>query len=114
MHLLGDQAAIAIQNVQLYEQAQRHAAELENRVAERTFELEVLYELSQALGQATQLSDVVRLILLYLYRAIPYDVAASLLITDLASTLVIQSQRPSHLLLKIILGKSWEPYSTDL
>jgi signal transduction histidine kinase/DNA-binding response OmpR family regulator len=91
---IAQQAAIAIQNVQLYEQAQRHATELEQRVAERTFELEVLYELSQALGQATRLSDVVRLILLYLYRAIPHDVAASLLITDSASTLVIQSQRP--------------------
>jgi signal transduction histidine kinase/ActR/RegA family two-component response regulator len=88
------QAAIAIQNVRLYEQAQRHAAELEMRVAERTFELQVLYELTQALGQATQLGDVIRLILLHLYQAIPYDVAASLLITNSTGALVIQSQRP--------------------
>jgi signal transduction histidine kinase/DNA-binding response OmpR family regulator len=91
--LFASQAAIAIQNAHLYEQAQRHAAELELRVAERTFELEVLYELTQALGQATQLNDVVRLILLYLYRAIPHDVAASLLLTDSTNMLMIQSQR---------------------
>lgn len=87
------QAAIAIENARLYAQAQRHAAELEMRVSERTFELEVLYQLTQALGQATQLSDIVRLILLHLYQAIPHDVAASLLVTDSVSTLVIQSQR---------------------
>ncbi|MFZ5917889.1 MAG: GAF domain-containing protein [Chloroflexota bacterium] len=34
------QAAIAIQNTRLYEQVQRHAADLEKRVAERTRELE--------------------------------------------------------------------------
>jgi GAF domain-containing protein/CheY-like chemotaxis protein len=88
------QAAIAIENARLYEQVQRHAAELEIRVAERTFELEVLYELTQALGQATQLGDVIRLILLHLYRTIPHDVAASLLVTESVNTLVIQSQRP--------------------
>lgn len=88
------QAAIAIENARLYEQVQRHAAKLEVRVAERTFELEVLYELTQALGQATQLSDIIRLILLHLYRTIPHDVAASLLVTEAANTLVIQSQRP--------------------
>jgi len=94
LHLLCDQAAIAIENARLYEQAQRHAAELKMRVGERTFELQALYELTQALGQATQLGDIIRLILLHLYQAIPYDVAASLLVTDSTGTLVIQSQRP--------------------
>jgi len=37
---LANAAAIAIQNAQFYEQIQRHAAELEQRVAERTRELE--------------------------------------------------------------------------
>lgn len=87
------QAAIAIQNARLYTQIQHHAAQLEARVAERTFELQVLYELTQALGKTTQLNEVIRLILMHLYQAIPHDVAASLLITNTNVTLVIQSQR---------------------
>ncbi len=38
--LLADQAAVAIVNAQLYEQVQKHAHELDQRVAERTAELE--------------------------------------------------------------------------
>jgi len=37
--LFADQAAIAIENARLYEEIQRHAAELEQRVAERTTQL---------------------------------------------------------------------------
>jgi signal transduction histidine kinase len=39
MRLLGDQAAIAIENARLYDQIRSHAEELEQRVAERTEEL---------------------------------------------------------------------------
>lgn len=42
METLGGQAAIAIDNVQLWEQTQRHARELEQRVVERTAELNQL------------------------------------------------------------------------
>ena len=42
--LLADQAAIAIQNAQLYDQTQRHAPELEERIAERTAELQTANE----------------------------------------------------------------------
>jgi signal transduction histidine kinase len=45
------QAAIAIENARLYEQARRHAAELEERVAERTSELEAANEHLQALSR---------------------------------------------------------------
>ncbi len=86
-------AAIAIENARLYVQVQHHATELEQRVQERTFELQTLYELAQTLNQATQLSDIIRLTLLHLYQAIPYDVSAVLLITQSTHTLVIQSQR---------------------
>ncbi|MEW5958425.1 MAG: GAF domain-containing protein [Chloroflexota bacterium] len=93
LFIFANQAAIAIQNARLYEQVHQYTAELEDYVAEQTFELQVLYELAQALGRATQLGDVIRLVLLHLYRAIPYDVAASLLISDEMNTnLVIQSQ----------------------
>ncbi|MAS35600.1 MAG: hypothetical protein CL610_16435 [Anaerolineaceae bacterium] len=40
LELLADQAAIAIHNAQLYQQIQRHAGELEQRVSERTAELQ--------------------------------------------------------------------------
>ena len=40
---IADQLAIAVQNSRLYEQVQRHAAELEQRVLERTVELSDLY-----------------------------------------------------------------------
>ncbi len=39
LQAFADQAAVAIHNARLYEQVQRHAAELEERVAERTAEL---------------------------------------------------------------------------
>jgi GAF domain-containing protein/ActR/RegA family two-component response regulator len=88
------QAAIALENARLYEEIQQHNTELEKRVAERTFELQTLFELAQSLGQANQLGDIVRLILFHLYQAISHDVTASLLVTETSSTLVFQSQRP--------------------
>ena len=95
LFIFANQAAVAIQNARLYEQVQQHATDLEVRVAERTFELQVLYELAQALEQATHLSDVIRLILLHLYQAIPHDVAASLLVNDkLQGLFIVQSQQP--------------------
>lgn len=87
-----NQAGIAIANARLYEQQRQHAAELEGRVAERTYELQVLYELAQALGHLTQPAEIVRRILFHLYQALPHDVAAILLMTGSGGRLVIQSQ----------------------
>ncbi len=92
MVAMANQTAIAVENVRLFEQAQQHATELEVRVLERTFELQTLYELAQALGHTTQLYEVIRLTLLQLYQAFPHDVSASLLLTDTTNTLTIQSQ----------------------
>lgn len=92
LFIFANQAAIAIQNARLYERVQQHNAELEEYVAEQTFELQVLYELAQALGHATQLTDVIRLVLLHLYQAIPYDMAASLVLSDTDVNLVFQCQ----------------------
>lgn len=90
--IFANQAAIAIQNARLYEKVQQHTAQLEARVAERTFKLQTLYELAYKLGHTTQLSEVLRLTLLELYQTLPHDVAASLLLTDTRHILVIQSQ----------------------
>ncbi len=46
-----DQAAIAIENARLYNQVQRYADELEQRVAERTRALSAAYERLKALNQ---------------------------------------------------------------
>ena len=40
LQVFADQAAIAVENAQLYDQIRRHAADMETRVAERTLELE--------------------------------------------------------------------------
>jgi len=94
MFIFANQAAIAIQNAQLYEQVQQHAAELEARVKERTYRLQALYELTHALSQATQFEDVVYLTLQQLQQTISHQISAMLLITDTEKMLVLQSQHP--------------------
>lgn len=51
LQAFADQAAIAIQNAQLYGEVQSHATDLEARVAERTAELQAANEELEALGQ---------------------------------------------------------------
>ncbi len=51
LQAFADQAAIAIENARLYDQVQRYADELEQRVAERTHELSAAYERLKALDQ---------------------------------------------------------------
>jgi len=93
LELLGDQAAIAIENARLYNQVQQHAAEMEANVTKRTFELQTLYELSHALGQANQFDDVIHLILRHLNQAIPHNIGACLLVTETFSNITIRSRR---------------------
>lgn len=61
LSLFAAQAAIAIQNARLHDQVQRHAAGLEQRVAERTAELEHQRQRLQAIldaaGEGIQLMD---------------------------------------------------------
>ncbi len=52
---IADQLAIAIRQTQLYEQVQRHAEELEQRVIDRTRELSALYEVTAVASQALEL-----------------------------------------------------------
>jgi PAS domain S-box-containing protein len=53
---VADQLAIAIHQANLYEQVQRHSKELEQRVADRTRELSVLYEVTAIASRPLDLS----------------------------------------------------------
>lgn len=91
-----DQAAIAIDNATLYQAEQRELqqrkraeqqlqelnATLEQRVQQRTFELQVLYELSQKISYCVDPGELFGALLTDLQRAVPYDVSASIAVMD--------------------------------
>jgi len=89
---------VALQDIterrQLLQELQELSESLERRVQERTFELQVLYELAQQIGHTLTYSDLFRLILQYLHRILPYDVAGSLLVTGEIRELFIKKVRP--------------------
>ncbi len=53
---------------------------LEERIRQRTFELEVLYDLSKEIGYIVDYRELLRLILRYLDRILAYDVAAAFVV----------------------------------
>lgn len=75
-------AAIALENARLFNEAKKYAADLEDIVSERTFELKTLYSLAQALGQANHFEDAIKQVLIHLGKVIPLDAAACLLQVD--------------------------------
>ena len=95
------------ENRRLYEEAQRELMErrraeealeklnvtLEDRVECRTFELQVLYELSQQIGYTVSYDELFRLMLEHLHRAVPYDVSAGLLVRGETGELFLKSPR---------------------
>lgn len=56
--------------------------ELEARVQQRTFELEVLYELAQGIGYTLSYAELFQLLVESLHRVVQYDVAATLLFVE--------------------------------
>ncbi len=68
--------------------------ELEARVQRRTYELQVLHDLSHKIGYTLDYDDLMRLMLEHLHRAVSHDVAASLLIMGDTSDLHIRHARP--------------------
>jgi PAS domain S-box-containing protein len=60
---------------------QELAATLEDRVRQRTFEIQVLYELSQQIGFGLKDDELFGLTLQHAHRVVPYDVAGVLLVT---------------------------------
>ncbi len=109
MQTLADQIAVAIENARLYEAAQRELTErkqaeralqelnltLEDRVRQRTFELQVLHELTQEIGYTLNYDDLFRLILQHLHRVCEYDIAASLLVSENHWQVFIRQTRPT-------------------
>ncbi len=66
---------------------------LEERVNQRTSELEALYELTQQIGYTLNYNELFRLILTHLRQAAACDVAASLLVMDDLCEIFIQPTR---------------------
>jgi len=89
---------VALQDVtekrRLLEELKELNENLERKVQERTFELQVLYELSQQIGHTLSYSDLFKLVLQYLHRILPYDVAGSLLVVDDLKEMFIKKARP--------------------
>jgi PAS domain S-box-containing protein len=79
---------------QQFEELQKQNTDLENRLRQRTFELEVLNELSQQIGYSLNYDDLCRLILQHLHRAVPYVIAGSFLLLEDPYDLFIQHTRP--------------------
>lgn len=69
-------------------------ATLEKRIKQRTFELQILYELSQKISCTLNYDELFRLILQHLHRVVDYDVAGSLLVINGQSELFLKKVRP--------------------
>ena len=76
------------------EELQRRNATLEAQVRQRTFELQVLYDLSHQIGYSLNYDELFRLMLQHLHRVVPYVVSGSLLTLSEPYDLFIQYTRP--------------------
>ena len=75
------------------EALQELAATLEDRVRQRTFEVQVLYELSQQIGFGLRDDELFRLTLQHARRVVPYDTAGVLLVSGDAFNIYIRPSR---------------------
>jgi PAS domain S-box-containing protein len=90
------QASTALMNARLFQETQGQAEELytinlelqtmnatlEERVRKRTYELQVLHELSQEISYTLEYDELFRRLLSHLHRIVDYDVAVCLLVLD--------------------------------
>ena len=76
------------------EALRKHNTFLEAQVRQRTFELQVLSDLSHQIGHTLNYNDLFRLMLQHLHRVVPYVVSGSILMLDEPCELVIQYTRP--------------------
>jgi len=86
--------AAVLESYRLFRELQELNATLEKRVQQRTFELQVLYELTQQISYALDYDELFRLILQHIHRVVDYDVAGSLLVTDDRCEMFIKKDRP--------------------
>ncbi len=94
-------AMAAVVEAWQFEQALRELnTTLEERVRQRTYELQVLYEISQSIGYTLDFEELLRLMLENLHRVVPYDIAASFLYTDKRAEIVLHTLRPCDPALK--------------
>jgi signal transduction histidine kinase/HAMP domain-containing protein len=90
---VADQLAIAIQQARLYEQVQRHAAELERRVADRTRELSALYEVAAVSSKSSDLHTTLTQSLERVLRAVGCDEGIIYLLDEEGNTLRLAVQQ---------------------
>ncbi len=90
---VADQLAIAIQQARLHEQVQRHAEELGQRVADRTRELSVLYEVAALASKSADLHSTLTQSLELVLRAIGCDEGAIHLVDEERNTLRLAVQQ---------------------
>lgn len=84
----------AVSKVWLYENKLKEMNEgLKKRAEEKTYELQILYELSRKLGYTLSYDELLRLMAEHLYRVMKYDVVATLLAVDEIEKLVIYPVR---------------------
>jgi signal transduction histidine kinase len=90
---VADQLAIAIQQARLREQVQRHAEELEQRVADRTRELLAMYEVMAIASQSLDLETTLDRTLERVLEAVDSDIGTIHLLDDEEETLHLAAER---------------------
>ena len=76
------------------EELEEFSKSLEKKVKERTFELSVLYEVSNAISYTLNYQQLLKLIMQSLYKIVDYDVCASFLFTEKKGNLVVKAVKP--------------------
>ena len=85
---------VVVRDITERKRAEEARRELNASLEARTFELQVLYELSQQIGYTLDYEELFRLMIEHLHRALVYDVSATLLVTEDVCELFIQPTRP--------------------
>jgi len=97
--------AATIESGYLWDKLKNLNANLEKRIKQRTFELQILYELSKKIGYTLSYNELFQLILRYLHRIVDYDVAASFLNIGKEYEFFIKKVRPLTSKVKLEIKK---------